>query len=222
MLWPNIATIWAKRWLLGSAQRWPQHTYIAVVGLDEDNRLYVPRGESILLEVEARPRFSPRAEGWTLAGRGEPLTVRRASEPRSEIPNEVRIRYRQGGSLKLGVLTQFTNTQFRYELPPVEEPVQFSLTGGDDWLGPITVEPLDRPGIQDLRLISQAPGRSEQDAHTFAGQESQLLFLPGTRLELFLTSDLPLASAALASSVGEVPPFEKRPGRHTLSSPAGR
>jgi hypothetical protein len=217
MLWPNTATIWAKRWMLGSPQRWPQHTYITVVGLDDQNRLHVARGESIVLEVESRPQFAPRAEGWTLPSRGKGLTVWHPSEPRSEIPDEVRIRFRQNGSLKQGVMTQFTNTRFRYELPPVEEPVKFSLTGGDDWLGPIIVEPLDRPGIKDLQLVSQAPGRSEQDTHTFASQESQLLFLPGTKLELLLTSDLPLESASLVSSVGEVPSFQRNDDTHYVA-----
>ena len=114
-------------------------------------------------------------------------------------------------------MTQQSNARFRYELPPVDEPVSFSLTGGDDWLGPITVEPLNRPAIADLQLTSQAPGRSETVAHSFASQDSQLLFLPGTQLQLSLASDMPLASAALVPNAGAAPDFERQDDRHFVA-----
>jgi len=218
IFWPTIAQLWAKRWLLGSSQRWPQRTYLSIVGLENGDRLYVPRGESILLEVETEPHFSARAAGWTAAGRDDSLAVRQPSPPQSNVPDEIRIRYRQGGSAKMGLMEQLTATRFRYELPAVEEPITFTLTGGDDWLGPVTVEPLNRPGIASLSLVSQSPGRSETDTHSFASQESQLLFLPGTQLELTLESDLPLESADLLPSTGPAPTFARRDERHFVAA----
>src|SRR5262245_16156634 len=34
LLFPSVAALWAKRWLAGSTIRWPQHTYLNILGLD--------------------------------------------------------------------------------------------------------------------------------------------------------------------------------------------
>jgi len=214
LVWPDAARLWAKRWLAGSSARWPQHTYLSVVGLGDSDRLYVPRGESIMVEVDASPAFVRETEGWGVSGRGASLRVAQKDEPQSVVPDEVRIAYLQAGAKKLGALTQFTANRFRYELPPVDEAVSFTLYGGDDWLGPLTIEPLNRPGIEDLKIVSRAPGRDESETHTFGGQESHLLFLPNTKLELSLTSDVPLESAQLVAATGAVPRLERRDDRH--------
>ncbi len=203
---PAIARLWAQRWFAGSNERWPQHTYLSIVGLADGDRLFVARGESILLEVDAAPEFTRRSRGWKLDGRGERLVLRTAEEPESETPDEVRIRYRQAGTQKIGLLTHYAGARFRYELTAIEETIEFRLSGGDDWLGPLRIEPLDRPGIADLKIVSRSPGHAEPETRTFASQDAQLLFLPRTKLELSLTSDLPLASAELIASSGETAP----------------
>jgi hypothetical protein len=226
LLWPASASLWAKRWLLGSSERWPQRTYLSIVGLADGDRLYVPRGESLLIEVEGQPTFQradenraddARADAWTLPGRGEPLVLTRGEQPASEVPSDVRIRFRQGGVPKQSLFTLFTETRFRYELPPVQETMAFTLSGGDDWLGPIAVEPIDRPGIEDLRILSQSPGRTETETHTFSSKESQLLFLPRTKFELHLTSDVPLSRAELLTAAGQAPPLEQVDPRHFVA-----
>jgi len=221
LICPASATLWAKRWLLGSNERWSQRTYLSIVGLEDGDRLYVPRGETLLIEVEGQPTFvaagDTRDNAWSLAGRGEPLVLSRGEQPASEAPADVRIRYRQGGVPKQSVFTLFTETRFRHELPPVQEPTPFTLSGGDDWLGPIVVEPVDRPGIEDLKIISQAPGRSETETHTFSSKESQLMFLPRTKLELHLTSDVPLARAELLTATGQAPHLEQIDMRHFVA-----
>ncbi len=144
--------------------------------------------------------------------------IRTSQEPQSAVPEEVRIRYRQAGTQKIGLLTHYADASFRYDLPAVEDIVEFSLSGGDDWLGPLRIEPLDRPGIADLKIVSQSPGHTEPETHSFASQESQLLFLPGTKLELYLTSDLPLTSAELIASSGNAAPqFARKDATHYVA-----
>src|SRR5262249_52890352 len=41
---PAMAGLWARRWFGGANVRWPQRTYLAVVGLGDADRLQVPRG----------------------------------------------------------------------------------------------------------------------------------------------------------------------------------
>src|SRR5262249_13611307 len=67
---PTISNLWARRWLLGSNVRWPQRTYLSVVGLGDAGSLLVPRGEPLLLKVEAQTPFERDEHGWKLIGRG--------------------------------------------------------------------------------------------------------------------------------------------------------
>ena len=48
---PHAARLSVARWLLGSSERWPQQTYLTVMGLDARGRLVAPRDERFLIEV---------------------------------------------------------------------------------------------------------------------------------------------------------------------------
>ena len=174
-----------------------------------------------MIEVDGQPTFVPtedsRGNAWSLAGRGEPFVLTRDEQPASQVPADVRIRYRQGGIPKQSLFTLFTETRFRHELPPVQEAMALTLSGGDDWLGPIVIEPIDRPDIEDLKIISQAPGRSETETHTFSSKESQLMFLPRTQLEPQITSDVPLSRAELFTATGQAPALERIDPRHFVA-----
>jgi hypothetical protein len=104
------------------------------------------------------------------------------------------------GTHRLGTFTHYAAGQFRYELPPLSEPAEISVTGGDDWFGPLRVEPIDRPAVESLTVLAYAPGRSEPETYRADDAEKQLLFLPTTRLELAFTSTQPLASARVVVS----------------------
>ena len=218
LLWQPTVRLWAERWFLGSETRWPQTTYLAVVGLGDKEKLLVPRGETVLLDVESYPPFVRRAGAWVLSGRGEDLLLPGPTPPDRWPPEAVRIQYRgESGSTKRGAFTAMTEGRFRFELPPVVEPLVLSITGGDDWFGPIVIEPVDRPAIKDLRILAQPPGRSTPETHTFSGSDAQLLFLPQTKLELQLTATVPLASAALAAATGKAPVFERVDDQHYVA-----
>lgn len=208
--WPEPTALWARRWFLGSNERWPQRTYLAVVGLGEGDRLLVPRGESVVVHVQAQPEFSGRPGQWRLTGRGQPLVVSTEQKPASEVPEQVGIRYQAGDdSARQGNFTHFGDDRFRYEVPAVVEPTHVSISGGDDWLGPILIEPIDRPAIESLAIVARAPGRSEPTTHSPQGADSQLLFLPRTQLELRLTSTVPLASAKMVAQSGPSPKLRR-------------
>ena len=53
-LHPETAGLWARCRLQGSTERWPQRNYLAVIGLKDGQALLVPRGESLLVNVESQ------------------------------------------------------------------------------------------------------------------------------------------------------------------------
>ena len=62
---PHAARLSVARWLLGSSERWPQRTYLTVMGLDARGRLVAPRDERFSIEVRSDlPMIEPRGDGW--------------------------------------------------------------------------------------------------------------------------------------------------------------
>ncbi|HEV7224946.1 MAG TPA: hypothetical protein VGN42_19740 [Pirellulales bacterium] len=215
---PDAAGLWARRWFKGSFERWPQRNYLAIAGLADRDTLLVPRGESLLVQLDAQPAFSGAERAWTLDGRGETLTIATAERPAGEIPEKVGIQYRAaGGGSKQGNFTNFQGGRFRYELPPIAEPVEFHVTGGDDWFGPIQVKPIDRPKIDQLSIAARAPRSDRSETFAHAGADAPLVFLVDTELELQFSSSVPLASAELSSQAGAVPKLERVDDSHYVA-----
>jgi len=203
-LWPTTARLWARRWLAGSSVRWPQHTYLQVRGVGEDGVLLVPRGETTVLAIDANPRFSEHDAGrWQLGGRGPSLIVESSDAPTSVPPEQVSVSYTLAdGTPRRGNAEKFDAAGFRYELAPLAEPADLHVAGGDDWLGPITIEPVDRPGVGKLTIAAVLPGSSgDKPEQVEVGEStSQLLYLPQTKLTLTLTANQPLARAELLNA----------------------
>ncbi|MGH7139192.1 MAG: hypothetical protein ACREHD_25895, partial [Pirellulales bacterium] len=130
-------------------------------------------------------------------------------------PETVAIRYWPlDGPSKQGNFTRYSDARFRYEISQVSEPLEVSIVGGDDWFGPIRIEPIERPTVQALVIRARRPGRDEVEAHTTEGGESQLLFLPDTDLTLELTSSVPLSDARLTTKEGAAPELNVRDATH--------
>ncbi len=198
---PAMAGLWARRWLGGANLRWPQRTYLAVTGLGDADRLAVPAGETVMLQIDAAANFTAAGPAWRLSGRGEPLVVESVVRPTSAQPDNVSIKLvMSDGSQRLGNLTRFGTDQYRYELPPIAKPAEFTITGGDDWFGPIRIVPVDRPSIENLTVVAHTPGKSEPETFRADDAEQQLLFLPTTRLELQFTTTQPLSTAKVVVS----------------------
>ncbi|MEX0979410.1 MAG: hypothetical protein WDZ48_11180, partial [Pirellulales bacterium] len=197
VLFSDTASLWARRWLAGSSVRWPQHTYLNVVGLSDSGTLMVPRGELAVVQIDAGPSFVEDFAGrWRLTGRGEPLVVESAATPTSTPPEQVGIEYvLADGTRRRGNATQFDASHFRYELPPLADPAEMEISGGDDWLGPIVVEPIDRPGVGTIEIAAVRPGTSTPEIEKVGEGTAQLLYLQETKLKLTLVANQPLRSA---------------------------
>ncbi|HUY32313.1 MAG TPA: hypothetical protein VMV69_05995 [Pirellulales bacterium] len=216
---PETAALWARRWLAGSHERWPQRTYLALVGLGDDGKLLVAHGESLSLEIDAFPSFSGGAGRWTLGGRGETLVIPGERPPVGGLPDRITIHYQAAnGAARQGSFSQFHDGRYRYEVPQVVEPLAMSIAGGDDWFGPIHIEPIDRPGIKSLSITARRGGAGESETVTYDGADSQLLFLSDTRLELKFTASAPLLGAELLAKPGEPPKLNRVDDRHYTAS----
>jgi hypothetical protein len=171
---PFSTKLWAKRWLLGSGQAWPQRTYLTVAEL-KDGRILVPRSEPHVLRVGIQ-------EG-------------------SLDPENVSLTLRIGGGRKTTAsMNRFGPGDYRFDLPPLQSDATVTLSGGDDDVGPFRIEPVDRPRIADLVLSSQHPTQPAPELHRFAGADAEMAFLPKTKLELTLTSNVAVAEVKLKSS----------------------
>lgn len=213
---PATASLWARRWFAGADLRWPQRTYLAVIGLGDSNVLQVPRGESALLQIDATPEFQPLGPHWRLTGRGVPLLIESAEKPQSQPPSSVSLLLKLAdGSSRRGVFTHFTAGQYRYELPPLTGPAEVQITGGDDWFGPLRIEPIDRPDVGSLTLRVRTPGSDHAETVQANSAEQQLLFLPGTQLEIELASTQPLTAAhAAVSGTDQVLEMQRQDDQH--------
>jgi hypothetical protein len=203
---PHAARLSVARWLLGSSERWPQRTYLTVTGLGDRKRLVAPRDEPFALEVRADlPALEPRDGKWIVRGRGEPLLLRNRPQA-PEAPTAVRLRERTAkGGIRDTVMTVTGPASFRHELPPSSSSTTFNLSGGDDWLGPIKVERVDRPALASARLRVREPGSKGDTFRVVEESIQQPVFLPDTEVELTLAGNEPISEARLTVHPGEAP-----------------
>ena len=203
---PESARLSVARWLLGSAERWPQTTYLTVMGLDRDGRLLAPRDEPIALEVRSDlPMVERSGAGWLVRGRGEPLAIRR--KPAGPVaPDPVLVRERTAeGDRREAPMAVVGPGRYRFDLPASRASSTFELTGGDDWLGPIAVERVDRPALAGVRLRVKEPGAASGEFREIDDPRQHHLFLPDTEVELTLSGTEPVAEAQLKVNPGSPP-----------------
>jgi hypothetical protein len=203
---PAAARLSIARWLRGSNERWPQATYLAVTGVGDGDRLLVPRDEAFTLEVRADlPGLRSQGDRWLLPGRGEPLEIRRRPESPA-VPPTVRLREQtpQGG-MRDALMTAVGPGVFRHELPPSSGSTTFELVGGDDWLGPIKVERVDRPSLQAVKLRVCDPGVPKGEFRSVEDNDQSLVFLPDTEVELTLVGSEPIVQTRVDVHPGAAP-----------------
>jgi hypothetical protein len=208
---PRTARLSFDRWVLGSSERWPQANYMTVMGLGPDGRLQVPRDERFLLEVRSDlPMVTPKAGKWLVGGRGsEPLVLGR--EPgKPEPPPTVTLRERTAeGKIRDSVLTATGPGRFRHEFPPTSASSTFELVGGDDWLGPVPVDRVDRPSLAGIKLRVKEPGSLDKGFRDVEDPRQHLLFFPDTELDLTLIGSEPLAETKLDVHPGSSPGLDR-------------
>jgi hypothetical protein len=201
---PQAARLSLARWLQGSNERWPQHTYLTVMGIDEHGRLLAPRDERVVVEVRSDlPMVEPRAGRWLVHGRGEPMSLWWNPEhPRR--PEAVLVRERTAeGATRPGVMVETEPGLYRFEFPPSAANSTFELTGGDDWLGPLELERVDRPFLADTRLRVKEPGATYTGFRTVEDAKQHLLFLPDTEIEMTLVGNEALSETQVKIQAGK-------------------
>ena len=156
---PRAARLSVARWLFGSLQRWPQKTYLTVMGLTPSGSLLVPRDERFPVEVRADlPLIEPKGKEWLVGGRGE-RTVLWSRPEHPTIPPSVLIKERTDDrKVRNGIMNETGPAKFTFELPPSAHSSRIDFVGGDDWLGPLPVERVDRPSLAATKLRVREPG----------------------------------------------------------------
>jgi hypothetical protein len=207
---PAAARLSLARWLLGSSERWPQQTYLTVMGLDARGRLLAPRDERFVMEVRADlPLLESRGDRWIVHGRDEPLVLRQKPS-NLRTPETVLVRERTAaGTSRAGTMVAAGAGRFLYEFPPSSSSSTFRLIGGDDWLGPLTLQRVDRPALAATRLRVKEPGAAYEGFRTVDDPRQHLLFLPETVVELTLVGNEPLSGAALKIHPGQPPELKR-------------
>ena len=186
LIWPTIAGLWARLAAHAGRPLAAEHVSLRRRRARDGEPLLVPRGEAYVVQVSASPKFERTENGWQLGGRGEPIIVESDNAPTSELPGQVSIAYSSESESHHGNFTRYEAGDFRYELPPVIERTEFTVRGGDDWLGPLEIEPVDRPMIKSLHITAATPGAPEKQEFEVGKTEGQLLFLPTTKMNLRL------------------------------------
>jgi hypothetical protein len=118
----------------------------------------------------------------------------------------VRVRERTAkGTVRDAVMTVARPARFRHELPPSSSSTAFELSGGDDWLGPITVERVDRPSLASARLRVHEPGSAADTFRVVEESVKQPVFLPDSEVELTLAGSEPISEGRLTVHPGQPP-----------------
>jgi hypothetical protein len=182
VVFPDMASLWARRLFLASREPWPQNTYLRVTD-DRNGRIQAPRGEPYVLRASARD--------GSLAPEKILLTIR--------------------GNDKTSVLMkQFGDNDFRHDFAVIEQPLELELEGGDSDYGPVLLDPVDRPRIVGLELQAQHPRQAAAEKHNFNGGDADLSFLVKTKLALGIVANVPLRELRLKSQSAHPKPADLR------------
>jgi hypothetical protein len=169
---PATTSLWARRMLGGSAEPWPQKTYLEVPALDDWGTITVPRGE--------------------------PYTLRARAKDGSVVPDVVSVRYKVDGGTRVEAnMVSFGANDFRLEFPAVSSPMTLSLAGGDDVTREFHIRPADRPKITALTLTARHPTASVDSVFNVLSTDSDLSFLAKTKLTLTFAANTPVATASI-------------------------
>jgi hypothetical protein len=180
---PALASLWKDRWLLGSNRQWPHATILEVANL-KDGRLIVPRGESAGLQVNVTDSGKETEDVWM-----------RLTSP--------------AGQAQTVSLNRVAAGDFRWDLPPLQEPMDGEVWGGDGRSEPFRIEPMDRPKITSLKLTAKHPREAVAQSFVFAGEEGNVRLLPKTEAALQFEVNVPIDEVRVETETGPQTPFAK-------------
>ena len=171
---PSSAGLWFRRYFMASDEPWPQKTYLVISGM-ESGHMVVPKAEPFVLRVGIKDGSIP--------------------------PETVTLRYREGkGSRVTVAMTRYGPGDFHYDFPPLGATADVELTGNDD-VQSFEIEPIERPRITQIMLVTQHPTEDKPTSHDFAGLDADMSFLARTKMSLTFTSNVPVSEAKLKSNL---------------------
>ncbi len=175
---PPLASVWAQRNLLLRDVSWPKLVRLRMV-LPEGSPIVVAVGDDLPVAVEA------------VQGTPSMVIIRSAVLSASG----------RTGAERVDTMAQSTQGLFRKTFANVARPFEFSVEGGDDALGPFSVEVRLRPRIdmQSIRLWFEYP---EYLGMTPTPREEPVRFgnvkVPvGTRVRFSMSSNVPVEEVFL-------------------------
>lgn len=184
---PKLAGLWRDRWLLGSNRPWPHSTLIEVQNL-RDGRLIVPRGEPAAIQVRVTDSDQETETVW----------LRMTGDD---------------GNQQTVTMNRFAAGDFRFDLPPLQQPVEGELWGGDGRSEPFRIEPMDRPKITSLKLTGQHPRDPAPQEFVFTGEEGNVRLLPQTNATLAFETNVPVAEVRVEEDATPAREFSRESDR---------
>lgn len=163
--------IWFNRNVLLGERTWPQDTYL-VIERAKDGKVVFPRGED-----------------WT-----QLVTVRDDSKV---IPDAVYIDFRRARGRPAQAMKKTSERGFEAVFNNVIDPFEFRARGGDattDW---VSVELVEQPSVETLKIVVMPPAYTGQTAAELPPGKGPYYVLPGSSLKLEGTANKPLVSAKL-------------------------
>ncbi len=164
---PSIASLWRDRWILGQERPWPHSTIIEVMGVQQ-GRLIVPRGETTGLQVKVTDRDQETEAVWMQLTSFD-------------------------GSEQTVTLNRFAPGDFRLDLPPLQQPVDALIWGGDARAEPFRIDPLDRPRLTSLKLTATHPREPGPQTFDFTSDEGNIRLLPKTEVQIDFQTNVPVS-----------------------------
>lgn len=173
--------IWFNRNLLLGDARWPQETYLEIVGV-KDGVVTLPRGEN-----------------WT-------QLVRVTDD--SKVPDAVFIDFFPSRGRPSQSMKKLANNDFEVAFANVIEEFQFRARGGDAVTDLVQVKLVEPPAVSKLSLTSTLPKYAGSAKEELPPGKGPYFILKGSSLEIAGSANKPLSKAVLViepASQGERP-----------------
>ncbi len=169
---PSTFSLWFRRNILMTRDKWPQDTHLRVEGLVDDKVLYVPEGGNLEIIV-------------TVKGKA---------------PDQVELRYEDDSGTKYDEqMPHLEDGTYRSSFTGVTEPFEFSVKGGDDEIGPFDVVLLPRPEVTEIQATVLPPAYVGKKEIPLEQGLSSFPVLKGSNLRINGRSSLPLKFLTLTN-----------------------
>jgi len=174
MVRADVMGLWARRNLLLADDPWPQDTHLKVVGVNEQGRIVVPRGDD--------------------------LEVRVLVDPNGQVPAVVHLDHEPNrGRRHIEQMLSVGPHEFRATFPNVLDPFagRLRVRGGDAVTPWYDIRLVDRPTVEQLALVVSPPAYTGQNDTKRTSGLSAYAVLKGSTLRIDARTNNPIDEARL-------------------------